>query len=360
MDLSKAFDTIDHITLLSKLDNYGIRGPAYSWIKSYLSERKQFVYIDGHNSNMLNIQCGVPQGSILGPLLFLIYVNDIINSSKILNFIMFADDTTVIASHKNIGELINILNLELINVSSWFKCNKLSLNISKTNCMHFQSTHSNADAFIDYDIKIDGLTLEHKDTTKFLGVTIDKHLSWNPHIANITSQIAKGIGILYRSKHILPPKSLLMLYNTLILPYISYCNIIWGNCGITKLNSIFLLQKKAVRICTNSSYITHTNPLFHKLNVLKISDINILQTGTFMFKYINNLLPEVFSNLFSFNRNLHKYPTRTCDNIHLNNPRTLLAHKALRHHGPDIWNILPKTHTTVVFCKYFQKKTKTK
>ena len=213
MDLSKAFDTIDHITLLSKLDNYGIRGPAYSWIKSYLSERKQFVYIDGHNSNMLNIQCGVPQGSILGPLLFLIYVNDIINSSKILNFIMFADDTTVIASHKNIGELINILNLELINVSSWFKCNKLSLNISKTNCMHFQSTHSNADAFIDYDIKIDGLTLEQKDNTKFLGVTIDKYLSWNQHIANITSQIAKAICILYRLKHILPPKSL--LYNAL-------------------------------------------------------------------------------------------------------------------------------------------------
>ena len=176
MDLSKSSDTIDHITLLRKLDNYGIRGPAYSWFKSYLSERKQFVCIDGHNSFTSNIQCGVPQGSILGPLLFLIYVNDIFNSSSILNFTMFADDTTVIASHKNMNDLIDMLNLELVNVSSWFKCNKLSLNISKTNCMHFQTTHSNADALISYDIKIDGIKLDNKDYTNFLGITIDKHL----------------------------------------------------------------------------------------------------------------------------------------------------------------------------------------
>ena len=127
-------------------------------------------------------QCGVPQGSILGPLLFLIYVNDIINSSSILNFTMFADDTTIIASHKNMTDLIDILNLELINISSWFKCNKLSLNISKTNCMHFQTSHSNADALINYDIKIDGVTLINKDYTKFLGITIVSHSQY--HFSN--------------------------------------------------------------------------------------------------------------------------------------------------------------------------------
>ena len=356
MDLSKAFDTIDHNILLHKLYNYGIRGIVWSWIKSYLSNRQQYVSIDGVKSPISPINCGVPQGSILGPLLFLIYINDIVNSSPILSFILFADDTNILLSHKNLGELINIMNLELINVSSWFKCNKLSLNISKTHFMHFQTTHRNLN--LPQNIIIDDLPLNQKEHVKFLGITIDKHLSWGQHVINVSSSIAKGIGILHKLKHFLPAHSLVMIYNALILPYINYCNIIWGNCFKTKLDHIFLLQKKAVRLCTNSLYLSHTNPLFNRLKVLKIHDINTLQIAIFMFKYNYDMLPPVFTNFFSYNSNFHSYPTRTCNNMHLNNPKILLAHKTLRHHGPDIWNTLPNTLKQITSLTLFKRSIK--
>ena len=356
MDLSKAFDTIDHNILLHKLYNYGIRGVVWSWIKSYLSNRQQYVSVDDANSPISINNCGVPQGSILGPLLFLIYINDIINSSPILSFVLFADDTNILLSHKNLIELINIMNLELINVSSWFKCNKLSLNISKTHFMHFQTTRR--DVALPQNIIIDNLPLNPKDHVKFLGITIDKHLSWGHHVNNVSSSIAKGIGILYRLKHFLPERSLLMLYNALILPYLNYCNITWGNCSKTKLDHIFLLQKKAVRICTKSPYLSHTDPLFKRLRSLKIYDINTLQIAIFMFKYNYQMLPTVFTDFFSYNNNLHSYPTRTCNNIHLDNPRILLAQKALRHHGPDIWNTLPNFLKQITTLTSFKRSLK--
>ena len=147
----------------------------------------------------------------------------------------------IISPHTNLHVLINTLNRELTKVSSWFRCNKLSLSVSKTNFMHIHTTHTNID--LPCNIKIDNLPLLKKDNVNFLGIAIDKHLIWNQHVNIISISIAKGIGILYKVKDPLED-SLLMIYNTLILPYISYCNIVWGNCHKTKLNHILLLQKK--------------------------------------------------------------------------------------------------------------------
>ena len=356
MDLSKAFDTIDHDILLYKLNNYGIRGIVLSWLKSYLSNRQQFVSINNVESSRLNIKCGVPQGSILGPLLFLIYINDIVNSSTVLDFVLFADDTNIVSSHTNLNELIGTINAELTKVSSWFKCNKLSLNISKTHFMHYQIAHTNLE--LPCNINIDNMPLDNKDHVKFLGLTIDKHLTWNQHVNNISISIAKGMGILHKVKHYLLEHSLLMIYNTLILPYLNYCNIVWGNCHQTKLNHILLLQKKAVRICTNSTYLSHTDPLFHQLKVFKIHDINTLQIALFMFKYNKQLLPPVFNDFFSYNNSIHSYPTRSRNNIHLSNPKIVLAHKSLRHHGPDIWNSLSDDVKDITFLNSFKRRMK--
>ena len=134
-----------------------------------------------------------------------------------------------------------------------------------------------------------------------------------------------------------------MLYNAFILSYINYCNIVWGNCNKSKINLILLLQKRAIRICTQSAYLAHTTPIFKRLKVLKIDDIHTYLTAIFMYKYTTNLLPSSFVNFFSYNANIHSYPTRHSRDFHLNNPKTLLAHKSIRHHGPDIWNSLPET-----------------
>ena len=216
LDLSKAFDTINHQILLYKLKTYGIRGTAYSWFENYLSNRSQYVSFKSNESAKLEIRCGVPQGSILGPLLFLIYINDIIRSSPILTYILFADDTNLFYSHKNINTLINTFNSELSKISQWFKCNKLSLNINKTCTMHFSNSR-----IYNYDLNspilVDGSPLNVKDSTKFLGLTLDSHLSWDNHIHNICNSISKAIGVLYKLKYFLDEKTLFMLYNTSIL-----------------------------------------------------------------------------------------------------------------------------------------------
>ena len=356
MDLSKAFDTIDHKILLKKLYNCGLRGTVLSWFRDYLFNRQQFVNFKSCNSSKLNVTCGVPQGSILGPLLFLIYMNDIINSSLLLTYVIFADDTSIFYSHKCLDTLIDTLNLEIANISTWFKCNKLSLNIDKTCFINFNVSQSQP--ILLRNISIDNLPITEKKSTKFLGVTLDDNLTWNNHIHNVIISISKATGVLRRLKNMITKKALIMLYNALILPYIIYCNIVWGNCNKTKINSILLLQKKAIRICTYSNYYEHTDPIFFQLKTLKITDIHKYQTAIFMFKYTQNSLP-FFQNAFTLNTRIHSYPTRHCNDFHLNNPKLLLAHRSIRHNGPDIWNSLPhyiKQRTSLFSFKATMKK----
>ena len=356
LDLSKAFDTIDHQILIHKLSKMGVRGIILSWFKNYLSNRKQFVEFQSKISSYSNITCGVPQGSILGPLLFLIYINDIINSSHLLNFILFADDTNIFYSHKCMNTLITTLNIELAKVSLWFKCNKLSLNVDKTCFMHFTNTQYRT--IHNINIFIDNVPIIEKRSTKFLGVTLDSNLNWNDHVQKINTSISKSVGILWKLKPLLTKKILLMLYNSLVLPHINYCNVVWGNCNKSKIDSLFLLQKKAIRICTHSAYLAHTSSLFKQSKTLKVPDLHTYQSAIFMFKHINKLLP-FFHDTFTPNSEIHTYPTRHRNDLHLNNPKLLLAHRSIRHHGPDIWNSLPeeiKSRTSLFSFKATLKK----
>ena len=203
LDLKKAFDTVDHRILLDKLYKYGIRGVALNWFKSYLSNRKQYVCINDCSSEIKSITCGVPQGSILGPLLFILYINDLADVSDKLFTILFADDTTILIEGNNLHSLINSLNNELEKLNIWLKSNKLSLNVSKTHYMVFHRSRRKIDHM---DPLLDKSKIIQVRYTKFLGVIMDDKLRWTHHISYIKNKISKGMGILLKARKVLKKK----------------------------------------------------------------------------------------------------------------------------------------------------------
>lgn len=339
IDLSKAFDTLNHNILLEKLEHYGVRGVASKLLQNYLKNRYQYVSLNGTSSTMREILCGVPQGSILGPLLFLVYINDIINCSNILQFILFADDTNLFHSDPNIWDLMKSLNEELMLLSNWFKSNKLSLNVKKTNYIIFgRKRIPVSDA--QFMLSIDGNVLEQVDNTKFLGVFIDSKLTWSKHIEHVSLKISKGLGIMGRLRNSLPMNILLTLYHTLLYPYLSYCNIVWGCANISLIQKLIVLQKRAIRIITRSSFRSSSNPLFIRLKLLKITDIYKFQIALFIYKFNQSLLPRSCLHYFVKN-SVRAYDTRKASYFILLPFRTNVRARSIAVSGPRLWDNFP-------------------
>jgi hypothetical protein len=345
MDLSKAFDTIDHATLIQKLYYYGISGKALSLIENYLTDRRQYVQINETKSSLLPIVTGVPQGSILGPLLFIIYINDISQSSEYFQFINYADDTTLFIalnsiSNNYISDALHINN-EIKKITIWLKVNKLSLNLSKTKIIAFHSANK---CVTLPKLLIDNTEIEYVNEFSILGVVVDKNLNWTPHINHIIKKISKSICILNKLKHYLPEQTLKTIYNSLINSHINYGILCWGY----KTNRLLKLQKKAIRIVCHTKYNAHTQPLFKRLNILTIQDILIRKLYKFYFKMQHNQLPNYFSNNF-LQQSTHSYNTRN-DLYELPYTRHKFAEHSIRFQLPKELNkkincILEKIHT---------------
>jgi hypothetical protein len=334
LDFSKAFDTINHEILFEKLHHYGVRGTALCWLKSYMLNRYQYVHFNGQNSSKKMIVCGVPQGSILGPLLFLLYVNDLAFVSNYFTSVLFADDTNMFSSSSDMTFLQTKCNTELKNISLWLQVNKLSLNIDKSQFMLFAGRKK----IDNFNLEINGIKLGRVAYVKFLGVIFDDKLSFKSHTDHICKKISKSTGILCKLRQYVRKDTLINLYYSLVFPYISYCNIVWGNAYSSILKPLVILQKRVIRIISFAPRLAHSAPIFQRHNILKTSLVYKYSICLFMFNMINGDIPDYFSSLFSTHDEFHNHFTRNRNNLCLPLFRLDISRRFISYSLPAIWN----------------------
>ena len=295
LDLSRAFDTVNTDILLKKLLKYGITGNALALISSYLSCRTHCLKYNDSISGNVAITCGVPQGSILGPILFLLYINDLPSVCNEAKFLLFADDTTVLYSAPTFNELQLQICHSFTKITLWLHANRLSLSIPKT----FYQLYAPGNAEIaGLSIPVGGVNLKRASTVRYLGVLVDEDLKFKSHIAKVSSLTSRNLGIISRAKYLLNKKMMILLYNALILPYLSYCLVVWGSNYEANLKPIITVQKRAIRLISGAGRISHSSPLFRELKLLKLVDLHNYQLLLILHDHLFGQLPDAMSTKF--------------------------------------------------------------
>ena len=353
IDLRKAFDSLDHSILLAKLSNCGIRGVSLEWLCSYLTNRSHLVSIDDIKSNLLPMRSGVPQGSILGPLLFNIFLNDLVGSSSIAKFVLYADDTTILFHDSNINKLMQTANDEMNKIYNWLICNKLLLNFKKTNYIIFGPKISTNK--FNTNLTIGNTNIDRVDCTKFLGIFLSSNLSWTEHINYLTTKISKNLGIINKLKQKYTFNIIKTLYYSLIYPYLTYCISIWGNGPKYLMHLCEKCQHSYLRILFKLKQSDHINSYFKLANILNIKQLYIFNNLKLFYKlFINNICHHINNIITSHTYVIH-HSVRMKQIFRIPMVRTKLYLESTLISRMNLWNKLPDNNIKYMNFIHFKK-----
>ena len=339
IDLQKAFDTVDHDILLKKLDHYGIRGVANDWFRSYLENRKQYVHISGSDSKLKNVDYGVPQGSVLGPLLFLIYINDLHQAIKYSKTRHFADDTNLLINNNSLKQLKKHLNMDLKQLCNWLKANKISLNCSKTEYMIFR--HPNKQINYDLKIKINGKRLVPSKCVKYLGIILDPHLNWSFHVDSLATKLTRAAGMLSKIRHYVPENTLRSIYFGIFSSLLTYASQVWGQFCNKHIRRLQTIQNKAIRIINFGNFRDPVAPLYKKSRILKINDHVKVHNFLFVHNSLRGNIPVPLRNYFQISADTYQYDTRAAGQHKLVLPKVRTQPyglNSIRYCSTAMWN----------------------
>lgn len=339
LDLKKAFDTIDHSLLLRKLEYYGIRGSSLDLLKSYLSNRHQFVSVNGVNSELREITIGVPQGSNLGPLLFLIFINDLSRLQLHGSIRFFADDSAILYKHEQGMTIASYIKQDLVKLQDFFNTNVLSLNLLKTTYMLFHSIRSNVSNIGPLDVN--GVRIERSSSYKYLGLTLDETLSWNAHIEKLKHTVAPICGILRKISSFVPAHWLKTLYFALVHSRLYFLVGVWGNASKSRLRELQCLQNRCLKAVLKKPHLYPTVQLFNEANnsVLPIRALHELQIAMHMHKILQDE-GNTHNNLV-FNRAFVGRSSRQANNLRMVRPASEAGKKRFSYAASKLYNALP-------------------
>jgi len=357
LDLQKAFDCIDHAILLSKLSSFGLNGVSKLWFQNYISDRYQQVCINGELSPQLPINIGVPQGSILGPLLFLLYINDLPTCLSYCKAHLYADDTVLYLSSANPSQAQSYLSHDLNNICNWLTLNKLTLNTKKTQFIVF-GTPALLKKFNGLRFSVNDQMLERVASIKYLGVVLDEHLKWDNQIKTVLVKARSRLYLLSRLRPYVSSPIFKILYMSLLQSVFDYGDILWSEAAECKLDALQKIQNRAIKILFNQpKHTAHICSVSELLNSEKLDSLKTRRKkrlALFAYQVVNNeCLPVYLNNLVERNRR-RKSPRL---NNGLITPRTTnsISDNALSVQIPKLWSLLPNNLTSISSFTHFKK-----